>query len=569
MDDVLSKLEKSNKTIFLMGDFNLNLLSYEHHTETNNFINSMVSHYLLPYILHSTRVTDHSSTVIDNIFSNVTEYETISGNIINQIADHFAQFLLLKRINIKYKNTNFYQYNYSNFNKENFVEEFSNINWNKLENDEEDVDSKFTFFYNELSRCVKTHAPLTRVSLKALSFRNKPWITARIQRMMSKRDKYFRKFRKTKSCDVEYLYKKFRNKVVLETRKNRIDYFHNYFNTHKNNMKKLWSGIRPIGNISDNKTGVNISHLLQDGKAIDDPQKMANIFNKFFVNISKKITSAIPRTRKSPLDYLKHSNDKSFFLSSVAPEEVECLINSLQDGKAAGPYSIPVKLLKIISHQISIPFCMIINDSFLPGIFPNKLKIAKVIALYKKDSRDNPTNYRPISLLSVFSKLIKKIMYKRLYSFLDSCNILHPLQFGFHEKHSTLHALIGMTETIKETIDKSMFGCGVFIDLQKAFDTVNHSIFLKKLEHYGIRGVGLDWFSSYLSSRKQYLSVNGATSDYLDIICGVPQGSVLGALLFLIYINDLPSISKVLSFICLLMIQTSILVLMICFPCKR
>ena len=173
-----------------MGDFNINLLSYEHHNETNNFINSMVSHYLLPYILHPTRVTDHSSIVIDNIFSNVTEYETISGNIINQIADHFAQFFLLKRININYKNTNLYQYNYSNFNKENFVEEFSNINWKKLENDEEDVDSKFTFFYNELSRCVKTHAPLTRVSPKALSFRNKPWITARIQRMMSKRDKY-------------------------------------------------------------------------------------------------------------------------------------------------------------------------------------------------------------------------------------------------------------------------------------------------------------------------------------------------------------------------------------------
>ena len=128
-------------------------------------------------------------------------------------------------------------------------------------------------------------------------------------------------------------------------------------------MKKLWSGIRSIVNISGNKTGVNISHLLQDGKEIDDPQKMANIFNKIFVNVSKKITSAMPRTRKSPLDYLKHSNDKSFFLCLVGPEEVECLINSLQDGKAVGPYSIPVKLLKIISHQISIPFCMIINDS--------------------------------------------------------------------------------------------------------------------------------------------------------------------------------------------------------------
>ena len=188
--------------------------------------------------------------------------------------------------------------------------------------------------------------------------------------MMLKQDKYLSKFKKTKSCDAKYLYKKFRNKVVLETRKNRIYYFHNYFNTHKNNMKKLWSGIRSFVNISYNKTGVNISHLLQDAKEIDDPQKMATIFNKFFVNVSKKIASAIPRTRKSPLDYLKHSNDKRFVLFSVAPEEMECLINSLQDGKAAGPYSIPVKLLKIISHQIFIPFCMIINDSFLSGISP-------------------------------------------------------------------------------------------------------------------------------------------------------------------------------------------------------
>ena len=230
--------------------------------------------------------------------------------------------------------------------------------------------------------------------------------------------------------------------MVLETRKNRIDYIHNYFNTHKNNMKSsgLVSDLLSIS-VCDNKTGVNISHLLQDGKEIDDPLKMANIFNKCFINVSKKITSAIPRTRKSPLDYLKHSNNKSFFLSLVALEEVECLINSLEDGKAAGPYSIPVKLLKIFSHQISVLFCMIVNDSFSSGIFPNKLKISKVITLYKKDSRDNSTDYRPISLLSVFSELIGKIMYKRLYSFLDSCSILNLLQFGFREKYSTLHAL--------------------------------------------------------------------------------------------------------------------------------
>lgn len=158
------------------------------------------------------------------------------------------------------------------------------------------------------------------------------------------------------------------------------------------------------------------------------------------------------------------------------------------------------------------------------------------------------SNYRPISLLSIFSKIIEKLMYKRLYRFLEVHDILYSLQFGFRNGHSTDHALVKVTENIKFSIDNNRLACGIFIDLQKAFDTVSHSILLGKLDHYGIRGKSPDWFKSYLNDRKQFVSINGHSSSLCNIKHGVNQGSVLGVLLFLLYINDLPNISKLLNF---------------------
>ena len=185
--------------------------------------------------------------------------------------------------------------------------------------------------------------------------------------MMAKRDKYLRKFNRTKNLDMEYLYKKFRNQVVSEIRGSKNDHYEQYFTKHKSNMKMLWSGIRSIINCKSD-AGSNISCLHHDGIKVDESKKMANIFNNVFVNPAHKINEKICCTRKSPLDYLSSKNSQSFFVSPVSPQEIKILINSMKDGIAVGPYSIPIFLLKILSEHISIPFWWI---TYMLGLVDN------------------------------------------------------------------------------------------------------------------------------------------------------------------------------------------------------
>ena len=237
--------------------------------------------------------------------------------------------------------------------------------------------------------------------------------------------------------------------------------------------------------------------------------------------------SNIKCSTKRYTEYLSNTKTNTFFLTQTDKNEVSFIKSSIDSHKLSGPNSIPVEILKLLKNGISQHLSDILDMSFLTGQFPSVLKIAKAIPIHKKQSKDDYANFRPISLLSNIEKIIEKLMYKRLSNFLDINDLIYSSQFGFRQKYSTTHALINLTESTKQTLDEGSFSCGIFVDLQKAFDTVDYKILLHKLEYYGILAVCNDWFKSYISDGKHFVSINGYNPDLLPVNCGVPQGSFL------------------------------------------
>jgi len=546
INPLLTKVEKEKKLVVLMGDFNINLMEVTGNTDISTFFDTLGSCSLMPNILLPTRITDTSQTIIDNIFSSPELSGTASGNILTCISDHLAQFAFINNTVISTPpKIPQIKRDWSKFNGDKFTSDIRSTDWpDILQLNLKNPNISMESFLKRIESLLDQYAPLKQFTPKKfVNLKQSPWMTNGILNSMNTRDKLYKSYIRKKDPVQKELakerYKAFRNRIVTLCRNQKTAYYKDFFLKNLQNAAEIWKGINSIVSIKKKISSAKISLVINDEET-SDPTKVAKKFNLFFTTVAEDIKKDIPKTPKSYKDFLKKRNKNSLKLSATTPEEVlECL-EALDSSKANGPASIPTKALDLIKTEISAPLSEIINLTFETGIFPEILKTAKVLPVFKnKGEITDCTNYRPISLLSNMDKVLEKLIYKRAYSFLDNSKLLYIRQFGFRRKHSTVHTLTNLCQKIADALDNHKYACGVFVDLQKAFDTVDHNILLAKLGHYGIRGKAHKLFESYLTDRRQFVTVSGQSSPERIIKHGVPQGSVLGPLLFLIYINDL------------------------------
>ena len=382
-----------------------------------------------------------------------------------------------------------------------------------------------------------------KIRVKVKYYHRKPWLTEVMKNSIRQKNKLLELSKKYPVIDSILKYKNYHSTLKTLLKQGEKLYYQDLFNGYRNNMQKTWSVIKRILNKS--KGGVSRSMIIHNNETITDDHKIANSFNNFFVNVGSKLANRIPSSPISPSRYMKNQIVNSIFLETVSPEKLLQVIKCLKHS-AVGYDELDAQHIKSSSSIILQPLLHICNLSFIHGVFPDGMKLAKVIPLFKSGNSMKVNNFRPVSILPILSKILERLMYNRLLKFIEEFNILYDFQFGFRKFHSTFMALASAVNHIVNALQFGKYFIGVYLDFSKAFDTLDHDILFFKLNHYGIRGIALDWIKSYMLNRKQFVSYNDNPSDIQSISCGVPQGSILGPLLFLIYVNDLPNVSDML-----------------------
>ena len=385
--------------------------------------------------------------------------------------------------------------------------------------------------------------------------KKEPWMTNELLLMVNRKNELYVDWKRSAKHSENYNGKKVNFKTYEKIVDNEIVqakkiYYSNVFNMYKSSMKKTWQIINET--LSRKKVDNMLPDtFIKNGNELSDPKEIANAFNEYFSKIGSNLASNINCTEdgQSYKVYLQNPTLKKFAFKKVNDNEVLSIINKLKNKKSRGADNISNQLLKTIKQELCKPLTIIINQMIETGVYPEKFKISKITPIYKKNERTNIANYRPISLLPTLSKIFERVIHTQLYTYFDENKLLSEQQYGFREKHSTELAALKLVDYINHEMDIGNTPEAIFIDLSKAFDTLNFDILIHKLQFYGLSGNSLALMKSYVTGRMQYVLFNKTKSDLAIITTGIPQGSILGPLLFSIYVNDIINSSDKLQYL--------------------
>lgn len=541
MQYINNKYQKFN--VIIGGDLNINTL--ENSVKSKQLIDLMLEFKFVQHIKEPTRISQTTSTCLDLIFTNFYDnkmYMTVEELGFSDHCGTIIHMILEQQSEHSFWFANKRLFNTSNILK--FKSKLKTLNWDDIIQPNKNVDENYQSFHETLIHILDECIPKRRLKLKTK--RKNFWLTVGIKQSCKNKRLLKILSSKIKNSIFTKYYKKY-EKILKQsvTAAKKLHYI-NKMNKSTNKVKTMWNIVKERTNKKTKKEKQNI--ILQTPNQVSEPKQVANIFNNFFASIGENTTQTPDCIQRETS--VINPTENTMFLTPVDGYEVNQMLKNLKNKNSHGIDELPPTLFRQCADELTLPFYKLINQSFEEGTFPNKLKKALIKPIHKKNAKSDPSNYRPISLLPTASKVFERAMCDRVYLFCEKYKIFDDCQNGFRKNRSTTLAVYKYIQEALNIINNKQYAIGILLDMTKAYDKVQFKILLNKLYGIGIRGKAHDWFASYLKDREQLVEIehyNQKTkeaqlirSDVKSIHASIPQGSVIGCLLFLIYINDLP-----------------------------